>query len=325
MKRVLIVLLAVCTVCGCAKNISLDPGLKPEVAVECILSNESEQTLRLSFMDADADKVEPVRQVEATLTDISDGYCGKFMKNSDGTWILDYTAVPGHKYRLDIEIDGYDPIYSEQTMPADMSVKAHLYTYSSNYYPNTGNKGEWISAGSFYSIISKNRMFWIYGMCRNERTGEYDVVDEICTDYPNTDNSNLTGGVYETDRIYPHLAGQSLHKKLLMLKNNPSDSTYDFFVSGSFDSPEFIVPIAPWKLDGVDSGAYLVFLSPSEDFANFVNAQFQEDDELSSIYLRESSYTNIVGGSGLFGACTVGTKPWYKIRDVIYDANTDEK
>ena len=98
--------------CSCAKEIVMDAGEEPVVAVECILSEQPVQTLRLSFTKGAAmDEAPALSEAEAVLIDLTEGKTvGSFERRDDGTWALDYTPIPEHSYRLEIDVPGQEPI-----------------------------------------------------------------------------------------------------------------------------------------------------------------------------------------------------------------------
>ena len=185
-----------------------------------------------------------------------------------------------------------------------------------------------------YETLSYNT--WIYGMNYDERTGAFQVADEICTDNEFVDNFNLTGGTYipetsDTDyygrelpsELYPYLSGASLHRKYLRIKKN--DSNKDFLISGYFDGPYYYYlkwpygPREPYEDEG-----YLVFLSVSDDYDRYLREAVVKVSEaglsdITMIFSRENIFTNINGGVGIFGAQIKKTGQWMR---AFFDMNS---
>ena len=90
----------------------MDAGEEPVVVVECVLTQQPVQTLRLSFTKGAAmDEAPALTEAEAVLIDLTEGKtAGRFEKQDDGTWALDYTPIPEHSYRLEIDVPGQEPI-----------------------------------------------------------------------------------------------------------------------------------------------------------------------------------------------------------------------
>ena len=186
-----------------------------------------------------------------------------------------------------------------------------------------------------YETLSYNT--WIYGMNYDERTGAFQVADEICTDNEFVDNFNLTGGTYipetsDTDyygrelpsELYPYLSGASLHRKYLRIKKN--DSNKVFLISGYFDGPYYYYlewpygPREPYEDEG-----YLVFLSVSDDYDRYLREAVVKVSEaglsdITMIFSRENIFTNINGGVGIFGAQIKKTGQWMR---AFFDMNSE--
>ena len=321
---------------GCVRDVVLDAGEKPQVVVECVLTESSPQELRLSFTKG-ASLAEAPELTEATawLTDLTDDYpAGEFRRREDGVWVLDYAAVPRHSYRLEVEVPGYDLVWAEQTMPEGCKI------YCSSYAPYQFDDSQpkyknMVGTEYHYATLSYNT--WIYGMNYDERTGAFQVADEICTDNEFVDNFNLTGGTYipetsDTDyygrelpsELYPYLSGASLHRKYLRIKKN--DSGKVFLISGYFDGPYYYYlewpygPREPYEDEG-----YLVFLSVSDDYDRYLREAVVKVSEaglsdITMIFSRENIFTNINGGVGIFGAQIKKTGQWMR---AFFDMNSE--
>ena len=123
--------------CSCAKEIVMDAREEPVVAVECILSEQPIQTLRLSFTKGAAmDEAPTLTEADAVLIDLTEGKTvGSFKRQDDGTWALDYAAVPEHSYRLEVDVPGYETVWAEQTMPtACLVISTFMNIFSSSSY-----------------------------------------------------------------------------------------------------------------------------------------------------------------------------------------------
>ena len=98
--------------CSCAKEIVMDAGDEPLVVVECVLTQQPVQTLRLSFTKSVSMSEAPtLLEADAVLIDLTEGKtAGNFERQADGTWALDYAAVPEHTYRLEVDVPGQEPI-----------------------------------------------------------------------------------------------------------------------------------------------------------------------------------------------------------------------
>lgn len=322
---------------GCVRDVVLDAREKPRVVVECVLTESSPQELRLSFTKGASLAAAPeLTEATARLTDLTDDYpAGEFRRGEDGTWVLDYAAVPRHSYRLEVEVPGYDLVWAEQTMPEGCKIycSSHAPYLIDDSIPDKYKN--LVGTEYHYKTLSYNT--WIYGMNYDERTGAFQVADEICTDNEFVDNFNLTGGTYipetsDTDyygrelpsELYPYLSGASLHRKYLRIKKN--DSNKDFLISGYFDGPYYYYlkwpygPREPYEDEG-----YLVFLSVSDDYDRYLREAVVKVSEaglsdITMIFSRENIFTNINGGVGIFGAQIKKTGQWMR---AFFDMNSE--
>jgi hypothetical protein len=334
--NVLITVLAVLALAfltSCVRDVILDAGERPQVVVECILSNEEIQELRLNFTKgASKDEAEPLTDAVATLIDLTESRTvGQFTKSGEeGLWTLDYSAVPLHHYHLEVQVPGYDLIYAEDVMPelVDIYAQTRELTWASSWIPSFAIASGF--KGTIFSIISIPEFTLIYGMNYNPMTGGHELADEIFTNVPIVDNFNLTGEVYmpelfkaasdryDIEAAYIDLKGVPKHKQYLLIEKQHildliaahekenQGLPYEFMVYGSFIGDWYHyfgnIPREPYPTEG-----YLVFLSLSGNYNEYLRdamhfQQIKESTDMSAIYLRDNIYTNIVGGVGIFAA-----------------------
>ena len=112
-------LLLALQLCGCVRETTLDAGLPRKVVVEFVLTDENVQNLYLSLTGEPGETVSSaVGEAEIKLLDVSQNMeMDQFVRVADNQWTLEYSGIPGHKYRLEIKVDGYDRVWAEQTMP----------------------------------------------------------------------------------------------------------------------------------------------------------------------------------------------------------------
>ena len=244
---VLLALISLLT--SCVKEVVLDAGERPQVVVECVLTNDETQELRLNFTKgASKAEAEPLTEAVATLIDLTAGKTvGDFEKASGDLWTLDYSPVSNHRYRLEVQVPGYDLIYAEDTLPQLPEITERhrgepkgeidqdnpwsstpILVQYDGYMAITEKEREegaveyltekygyhemW---GSYYYIKSAPDAFLIYGMNYNEATGQHEMAGSICTDHPSAESFNLTGDIYQPE-IYVHEETRHfvLHHKL---------------------------------------------------------------------------------------------------------------
>ena len=334
---------------SCVRDVIMDAEERPTVVVECILTNSDTQELHLNFTKGASKAVaEPLTEAAATLIDLTSGMTvGEFDKASGDLWTLDYSPVSNHRYRLEVQVPGYDLIYAEDTMPDSLYV--YSYTWSENLLDNLwGPPAPSFSDNSFcggtlFSFGSLPKYTLIYGMNYNPQTGKHEIADEIFTNLPVVDNFNITSEVYvpeivkwEEDlyvscdavkALYADLKGAPKHKQYLLLnKEELSDYLfqfvdqekdkyssysviYDFMVFGSFTGDWYWRRSSQQQDFGnpLPTEGYLVFESLSDNYLAYIRdaihiMQLKESTDMSTIYLRDNLYTNVVGGLGIFAA-----------------------
>lgn len=252
----LLAVIFVLSVSACVRDLPLDAEEDPLVVVDCVLCNETPQTLRLSLSRP------PQYSAAATVTDAEIILIDKTERRTAGTfvyqggteWTLDYAAVPEHEYRLEVRIPGKELVYAEDKMPEIPGIDSFTWVpfeSSSSYLPDDFRYDEHFS-GTIFRISTLPPYTWMYALNYNPETGEHEVAEDICTDFPWIDNFNLTGEKY-TPEIeardvgspfeylgsavsYPVLAGAALHHRYLRIsKPGDYDSEFDSFLEGIWD------------------------------------------------------------------------------------------
>lgn len=199
---------------SCIRDVIMDAKERPQVVVVCVLSDDHVQTLQLSFTKGASLAEAPVLTDAVAVLYEQGNAVGEFKRGSDGIWRLEYAAVPGHTYRLEVQVPGYDMIYAEQMMPTEQAyVEVHYFCNLSGYVePWSGWVTEKDPAGdhtyrswpadeeqpgyeTFYLAESASSI-WICAMNYNEETASHEVAEYICTD-AETEKINVTDEVYE--------------------------------------------------------------------------------------------------------------------------------
>lgn len=202
---------------SCVKDVIMDAKEKPQVSVVCILTDDPVQELRLSFTKgASLSEAPPLTEAEATLTDLTRGEVMKFQRQQDGVWRTDFAAKPGHRYRIDVSVPGYAPIWAEDRMPQKLRFylqQVHWFDRMmespTRYRPLNPEADEgfriWVwkdgddlpKGETYFSVAALQNPVWIYALNYNPATGQRELADEICTEYGGVDNFNLTGTTYD--------------------------------------------------------------------------------------------------------------------------------
>ena len=205
--------------------------------------------------------------------------------------------------------------------------------YMGGFVPNAEDFESLPLGTKCYYMLDLPNPVWIYAMDYDPETGRHRVAEEICTDCTFVSPFNKMGKTYvapeRTDvpnpyakgshiaKLAPGLEGRPIHRRYLRFPamDLTSFRGWWFRVTGSMqgkfncrdfyqiyygDEGGLAKPLLP------DEG-YLEITTVSRDLDEYLqdayyNQQLQESSDLSTIYLRDNSFTNIHGGLGIFGA-----------------------
>ncbi len=137
---------------------------------------------------------------------------------------------------------------------------------------------------------------------------------------------------YFLTSLYGGMDGYPLHKRYLRFETGLWDKNLagkQILISGSFTGRFYNGdPVSMANLDSAvaENEGIIVVSVVSEDYDKFLLSgikaqQISESDDLSSIYLRENSYSNINGGVGIFGAKTEKVLGWIPAYTIVTDSS----
>ena len=309
---------------SCVKVVTMDALEEPQVVVECILCDEPVQTLNLTYTKgASRESAPELSEAEASLTDLTEGKeVGLFTRSADGSWKLDYAAIPSHNYRLEVNIPGHESISAEQTMPENPGIEVGWHEFDPNWHKENPDKILFDYVGyEFRFTHANNHPVWFYGVNYKDADSSGEETQYLYTDSPLVDTFNETenrfgaagydgyiwgerNNPYLMAGCYPVMAGAPQHTRYLRFPAREGPPGSKFLISGSFqgyisDSKDFIhADLRP---------AELHYMSVSEDYDRFLKdsehiRSIKTSTDLSSIFLRDNVYSNIQGAIGIFGA-----------------------
>lgn len=359
----LIIGLSLSALVSCMRDVTMDAEERPQVVVACILDDRPEQVLNLSFTKGASLSEAPLLTEAVAILYDGDEKVGEFVRQENGEWTLGHAAVPGHKYRLEVQVPGYDLIHAEQIMPVEYApVRCFTCTHFERYIePWSG----WEPGGNtviepwlpqpdmkwpedeqypqyetFYVFFGSSAPVYITAMNYNSETGNHEMAEEICTN-AETSFESIPGKSYEPLSIdvpnpyklkenhskykepfysahmmelYPDLTGKPIYQSLVRL---PENKPQVFWLSGNFTGEYCYDLSSIWGFadEAETDKGYILCVTPSEDYDKYLQDAYyfmkiQESSDLSTIYLRDNVYTNIVGGLGIFGAQISRKYPW---------------
>ena len=291
----IIVTLLLTLVPSCVENIEM-VGDDSFYVVECFLTESPQQNLRVSTKTA----FPPLTDFEATISDLTSGgtqYDFFPYENNLFSGHIDFTPVPGHEYLLTIRIDSQTTLTAKTTFPTAAEM---------TYQP--GN-GAWDSPYCSQVRVQKKspNPLWMWGTYLSP--SDFDpqmstshTTEEIACDYPGTDSFNLIDrklSAYCSDG-----SGIYMHHKFLRLdinEDNASFSVYPYSSSNYFleypERNELHAICVSEEFDRIlRATAALNFIQGGGDLIN------NDADSWFEVYDHNNYYTNIQGGTGIFGA-----------------------
>ena len=189
-------LLCLLTFVACERATDLRVEGKGNVVVECILSEETTQTLRLSLTENASTEL---RNAVISLTDETEGNLVGYFSHQEGSlWKLEYTARPRHSYMLTVDAEGFDQIVAHTIMPERLAVKYSILTHKIGfgYDIDTEHNPDWELGIRFLIKSLPDGAVWIYGMNYDYSSGKHIPAQSIATSLESSDLFNLTGESY---------------------------------------------------------------------------------------------------------------------------------
>ena len=189
-------LLCLLTFVACERATDLRVEGKGNVVVECILSEETTQTLRLSLTENASTEL---RNAVISQTDETEGNLVGYFSHQEGSlWKLEYTARPRHSYMLTVDAEGFDQIVAHTIMPERLAVKYSILTHKIGfgYDIDTEHNPDWELGIRFLIKSLPDGAVWIYGMNYDYSSGKHIPAQSIATSLESSDLFNLTGESY---------------------------------------------------------------------------------------------------------------------------------
>ena len=339
---------------SCVKDVVLDAKEEPLLSVYCVLTQDSVQTLKLSYTKGASQAEAPrVTEASAVLTDLTENSeAGRFTRTSESDWQLEYAAIPGHNYRLEVTVPDRETVWAEQTMPGELhwgfEAAGFLGGYSSEDvgpWLNLDIKRltsyvSWVDGITFGDVTVEGLCYhivfscpvWAYAEKYDAELEKFVPVKNLCTDYPYVDNFNLTGmvrsgaGVPEITNspdlvvgsyIDFYTIGYSMHRDFLRF---PKREDWARQLENPKSVPHFAID---GDFTDVSSSSNwwelsrVFFDAMSEDYDRYLCEAYQQyyaeqSSDISTIYLRDNLFTNIHGGLGIFGCVTRNRQYYYQ-------------
>ena len=285
-------ILCLMAVTSCTESIDLSSEFERKVTVNLILENKDSQELTLCYNSKAGDfRYEPIEEADVRLFD-GDTEVGRFKHKRFRSWALDYRPVPGHTYRLTVDVPSFERITAQTTMPHNVRIQK----YKDDETTNDRHK-------SFVQEMPESP-YWIFVMLRHTTSmilenndlqiePEDNLSSCLGSNHIALDNFNANDFLMFTDMNLE--SGESFnHDGYLRIGKTSALNEYPiiFFIESFL------------------SNAIVVFRAASDEYdkylkSSLIKAQAYEAKDDPSAYFEENVvYSNINGGLGIFAACS---------------------
>jgi hypothetical protein len=255
---------------SCIENADINPHCTNVPTVNCLLSNDSVQYMKLSKSGDISQHYDYNLILKAAASLYLDGtLIGKYKFDTvSKKWILKYKPVSGGHYTLKVLLPGDTLLTAQTTMPDPANI---------TYY--VGKKSEY---RRYFNVNNQNKVMWAYAVADDKS-----VQDEIGTNHSEIDNFNET----KDDMGETYLGCTSMVHDYYLRFNKSENSNEDFFIEADY---RMIYRI--------------IFITASYEYDRYLKTSVakmiinQDHDDPQSWLDETIVYSNIKNGLGIFGA-----------------------
>lgn len=326
------------SVTSCMEDVDMDTGERI-LNVYCILNQEPEQSLELTYIAPTGGEIRPVEEDVTISLYENDVPVGEFTRTSETRWGLDFVPHGGRNYRLEVKVPGGNALTAETKYPAIASLRLAIMAFSDpddyrTYYGNTGVELD----------SDEDQILWCYYENQENRSPVFSQY--IVTDHPGVDARGETiypfdpdspiikaefkqgrkSAVYGEDWFYFTSSGiystlfygepAFLHDQVLRILHPagfqrpiPSDQIHVSHLDGSDLHFEEGTTSSMFGIGGVNrtfttDPFNLVICSVSDEYDQYLSDFYfsnERDDDFSALVYKRNHYSNIRNGTGVFG------------------------
>ena len=301
-------------------------GSADSLVVNCVLTDSDVQTVTLSWIDNDREYDSNILgKASVSLTDLTDdGKSYVFLSQKGGTYSLEYTPKPDHDYQLEVDIDGMKHITAQTIFPRQSSLEVYVSNYygtfelldagSANIWATVMNEDETVPfIASTYPYVDdfnltdvlvaeKECQTWSDSKLREllaDGELDYNIVslDEYEQLYKKALYTPVVPDYSKAEQIAERLEKSYYHEKYLRMEMR------DGFSNGqpvSRFSIVFYPSVVSFPSDKTD---VFLMMAVSDEYDRYLKDLNAKNNSLVGIYNRRNTYSNIIGATGIFGAC----------------------
>ena len=269
---------------SCVKELPFNEEDSSIPVVNCVLKNDSIQTLTLtrSIKLSEAYIFKEIKDAEIYLL-IGESLVGNFAYASYKNWQLKYVPIPNTEYQLMVKLGNGTELTATTTMPKNLIIYPNFAEDrfpSKNYFQCNAELPCWVS------ILSSDHVL-LYDARPVYGDG---FIEEIGTDHPNVDRFNSDGN---------------------LVSSIPSADTpsFLFYIRIEADSTINNSSNIPFKLQAsYGEHSFVCFRTASLEYDKYLKTSFQKiwmrlDDSDPIIWFDETEvFSNINNGVGIFAA-----------------------
>lgn len=328
---------------SCITPTDLDPGEKPRVIVNCLLTYpDARQELSLAYSTPNSKKPgKPIDSGRISLFDDTAGrLVGQFYSLGSGKWALDYTVVSEHEYRLEIEIEGEESISATTKVPCVGTIRFVPYAPIMSNLPEDmlSNTAVFYEASTLYGTKDLGETpLWVYILNYSEEQGTHSLGKYIAVNDEDSyvDRFNPAAGEVPWHTRWRRCVfcleeSRQYQFKYLRFETAPCGEMNSVWIDGdirnsvcSFEDYSAVVSLEkenryyitrPCSIPLKDRG-FIVFMSVSDDYDKYLKESLirrmkEEGEDMTVLYERCKIYSNIKNGDGILGAKVTYYMPW---------------
>ena len=313
---------------SCLETIDLNTG-ESILNVYCILNDGPTQELELSVISPESKEAQPVgKGIGVTISLFDEGNpVGQFTRVSDMKWALDFVPQSCHTYKIEINYPEKPLITAQTRFPSSANFNTAIVTHlSADNIQTVGfelNSEEdqvlWCYYEDYAGNISQNYVVTDHpGL---DRRGETSVpfVDDGSGhwgfDFANNVYSSIFYGrpAFLHDRVarivHPANFNRPIDDKKITVSHilpSETETSLPEYILETGTTPMFGMTEA--KIDGLISYFRLVINSVSDEYDAYLADFFYSDhdsNDFASLIYKKNHYSNIMNGTGIFGASHV--------------------
>jgi len=283
MKKYLVLFVSICLLSSCIQDIDFDNGREKVLVLNCLLKNDTIQTLRLTkSISLNSHRTyEKVTEADIQLF-VGDSMVGKFVYNGINKWELNYTPIDSTEYKI-VAIVGDTTLTATTIMPGRNSIVSNQTLDS---YPTKNFKLYSAAYPTWITVINSANIL----LSASKPTSKDQACNDIGTDNKLVDKFNQFGNL----KLTISEANTPAYHYYIRLYNDDTlneENPIDFVVEAGYE--DFV---------------YVSFITASFEYDQYLKTSLQKvlsvaDDTDPAIWFDESSiYSNIKNGKGIFGA-----------------------